>query len=115
MRQETEMYFEHIVREDRSVLELIDSNYTFVNEELAKVALWAEAHRDEVARVLAEATGIDLASWQRAVQRTEFRVAPLNDAAVAEQQRVADRFHKLGLIPNKIAVRDIVWKWEARS
>ena len=88
---------------------------TAVNEELAKVALWAEAHRDEVARVLAEATGIDLASWQRAVQRTEYRVAPLNDAAVAEQQRVADRFHKLGLIPNKIAVRDIVWKWEARS
>jgi hypothetical protein len=36
MRQETEMYFEHIVREDRSVLELIDSNYTFLNEELAK-------------------------------------------------------------------------------
>jgi hypothetical protein len=36
MRQETEMYFEHIVHEDRSVLELIDSNYTFLNEELAK-------------------------------------------------------------------------------
>jgi hypothetical protein len=36
MRRETEMYFEHIVREDRSVLELIDSNYTFVNELLAK-------------------------------------------------------------------------------
>ena len=49
------------------------------------------------------------------MQRTEFRIAPINDAAVAEQQRVADRFHKLGLIPNKIAVRDIVWKWEARA
>jgi hypothetical protein len=35
MRRETEMYFEHIVREDRSVLELIDSNYAFLNEELA--------------------------------------------------------------------------------
>jgi hypothetical protein len=36
MRRETEMYFEHIVRGDRSVLELIDSNYTFLNERLAK-------------------------------------------------------------------------------
>jgi len=36
MRRETEMYFAHIVREDRPVTELIDSNYTFVNEELAK-------------------------------------------------------------------------------
>jgi sulfonate transport system substrate-binding protein len=86
-----------------------------VNEELAKLALWAEAHRDEVARVSAEATGIDLASWRRAVARTEFRVAPINDGAIDEQQRVADRFHKLGLIPNRIAVRDIVWKWQARS
>ena len=36
MRDETEMYFDYILREDRSLLELIDSNYTFLNEELAK-------------------------------------------------------------------------------
>jgi hypothetical protein len=36
MRRETEMYFEHIVREDRSLLELIDSDYTFLNGRLAK-------------------------------------------------------------------------------
>ena len=36
MRRETEMYFDHIVREDRSVLELIDSDYTFLNGRLAK-------------------------------------------------------------------------------
>ena len=36
MRQETEMYFGQIVREDRSVLELIESDYTFLNERLAK-------------------------------------------------------------------------------
>ena len=36
MRRETEMLFEHIVREDRSLLELLDSDYTFLNERLAK-------------------------------------------------------------------------------
>jgi hypothetical protein len=36
MRQETERYFSHVVRENRSVLELIDSDYTFLNERLAK-------------------------------------------------------------------------------
>lgn len=35
MRRETEMLFEYIVREDRSVLELLDSDYTFLNEKLA--------------------------------------------------------------------------------
>ena len=36
MRQETESVFDYILREDRSLLELLDSNYTFVNERLAR-------------------------------------------------------------------------------
>ena len=36
MRRETEMVFDHIVREDRSVIELLDSDYTFLNEALAR-------------------------------------------------------------------------------
>ena len=37
MKQEVDSYFEHIVREDRSVLELLQSNYTFLNDQLAAV------------------------------------------------------------------------------
>ena len=36
MRSETELYFEHILKQDRSLLELVDSDYTFLNERLAK-------------------------------------------------------------------------------
>src|SRR5207248_11525532 len=36
MREETEMFFRNLVREDRSVMELIDSDYTFLNERLAR-------------------------------------------------------------------------------
>lgn len=35
MRSETEMYFEHVLRGDRSVLELVDSDYAFLNARLA--------------------------------------------------------------------------------
>ncbi len=35
MKQETEAYFGHIVRDNRSVLELLDSDYTYANETLA--------------------------------------------------------------------------------
>ncbi len=34
--QETELFFESIIREDRSVVDLLDANYTFLNERLAK-------------------------------------------------------------------------------
>jgi len=36
MQKETELYFENVMREDRSILEFIDSDYTFVNGPLAK-------------------------------------------------------------------------------
>ena len=36
MRQETELFFESIVREDRSVLDLLKADYTYLNERLAK-------------------------------------------------------------------------------
>jgi hypothetical protein len=36
MQRETEMYFEYILREDRSILEFLDSDYTFLNERLAR-------------------------------------------------------------------------------
>ncbi|MCY4026507.1 MAG: DUF1592 domain-containing protein [Acidobacteria bacterium] len=36
MRRETELLFETIVREDRSVLDLLGARYTFVNERLAR-------------------------------------------------------------------------------
>jgi hypothetical protein len=36
MRRETELFFDSLVREDRSVLDLYRANYTFVNERLAR-------------------------------------------------------------------------------
>ena len=36
MRREVELLFDTIVREDRSVMDLLSANYTFVNERLAK-------------------------------------------------------------------------------
>jgi cytochrome c551/c552 len=35
-QRETELFFESIVRENRSVLDLVDADYTFLNERLAK-------------------------------------------------------------------------------
>ena len=36
LRQETELFFESVLREDRSALDLITADYTFVNERLAR-------------------------------------------------------------------------------
>jgi hypothetical protein len=37
MRRETELFFESILREDRSILDFIDGNYSYLNERLARL------------------------------------------------------------------------------
>jgi hypothetical protein len=37
MKKETELFFEHILREDRPISDFIDANYTFLNQRLAEV------------------------------------------------------------------------------
>jgi sulfonate transport system substrate-binding protein len=78
-------------------------------EALAQTADWAEAHRGEVGRALAEVTGVDLDIQTRAAQRSSFAIGKITSDIVATQQAVADRFFRLGLIPRAVAVREAVW------
>jgi sulfonate transport system substrate-binding protein len=77
---------------------------------LAEAARWAEGNRAEVASALAAVTGVPLEVQTVAASRASFLIGPVTDEIVTTQQAVADRFHKLGLIPKPIAVRDIVWR-----
>jgi sulfonate transport system substrate-binding protein len=77
---------------------------------LAETARWAEAHRDQVAKSLADVTGIPLEIQTLAANRSAFAIGPISEDILAIQQGVADRFFKLGLIPRAIVVRDAVWK-----
>jgi sulfonate transport system substrate-binding protein len=76
---------------------------------LAQTADWAERHRDQVGRVLAEITGVDLDIQTIAAQRSSFAIGKLTDDIVVTQQAVADRFFRLGLIPRQIVVREAIW------
>jgi hypothetical protein len=52
LRQETQMLFANILHEDRSVIELLDANYTFVNERLARHYGIANVHGSYMRKVL---------------------------------------------------------------
>jgi hypothetical protein len=51
MRRETELALEYVMREDRDLLELIDSNYAFVNQQLAEHYGIPGVQGDEMRRV----------------------------------------------------------------
>jgi sulfonate transport system substrate-binding protein len=44
------------------------------------------------------------------LNRYEFKVQPLTDAVIAEQQKIADTFYNLKLIPKAINVKEASWK-----
>jgi mono/diheme cytochrome c family protein/uncharacterized protein (DUF2384 family) len=56
MVTETEMFFEHMVREDRQILEFLDADYSFVNERLAKHYGIAGVKGDEFRKVSLKGT-----------------------------------------------------------
>jgi sulfonate transport system substrate-binding protein len=75
-----------------------------------EAARWAEANRASVAKSLADVTGVPLDIQALAADRASFLIGPVTDDIIETQQGVADRFHKLGLIPRAIVIRDAVWK-----
>ena len=86
-----------------------------LNRIFAQEAEWADQHRAEVAQILHDATGVELDTVRRTVDRARFEVIPIGEQTIVNQQAIADRFYKLGLIPRPITVRDIVWKWTPGS
>jgi len=77
-------------------------------EELAIVDQWAKTNPKEAAAVLQSQIGLDQPTLELALSRGGYGVTPVNDAVVAEQQRIADTFYDLKLIPKHINIRDAI-------
>lgn len=87
---------------------------TTVLEELSRADAFAQTQRKETIKLIAEFSGLDAGVVSLFIQRRpKSPVSPLSAATVADQQRVADAFLKLGLIPKPIRVSDIVWRPDA--
>lgn len=79
--------------------------------ELTRADAYVQSNRKEVAQLIADYSGLSLATVHLFIsRRPNAPTAPLTPAIVADQQRVADAFAKLGLIPKPVKVADIVWQ-----
>ncbi len=77
-----------------------------VLEEVGAVDEWAKTNPKEAAAALSPQIGLDQPTLELALSRGGYGVVPVNDAVLAEQQRIADSFYELKLIPKHINVRD---------
>ncbi|PJY96596.1 aliphatic sulfonate ABC transporter substrate-binding protein [Pseudomonas donghuensis] len=81
---------------------------TFFSE-LAKVSSWANQQPDEVAALLAPQLGIGADVLQVASERRNYNAVAIDAQITAEQQKLADTFQGLGLIPKPLKVADAVY------
>ncbi|MDO9359553.1 MAG: sulfonate ABC transporter substrate-binding protein [Polaromonas sp.] len=80
-------------------------------ENLTRADAHAQSQRKDTIKLISAFSGLDAGVVSLFIQRRPTSpVSPLNAATVADQQRVADAFFKLGLIPRPIKIADIVWR-----
>jgi sulfonate transport system substrate-binding protein len=78
-------------------------------EELQKATVWGRTNIEAYAQLLAQDTGLDIKVLEASLQTEIPDVLYIDETTIIAQQKVADEFFALGLIPEKINVRDAAW------
>jgi sulfonate transport system substrate-binding protein len=71
-----------------------------------EAGLFVQADLPRAAALIAPLQGLDVAVVETSLRRYRFGVVPLTPAVAAEQQKIADTFFDLKLIPKPIRIAD---------
>lgn len=70
---------------------------------------WIYDNQDEYADILAAETGLEVSVIKGALRNEVQQYRWIDDEAIEAQQKVADIFFNLGLIPEQLSIKDVVW------
>ncbi len=83
-------------------------------DELKTTSDWANAHPDETADIQSKSTGLDKAIWAKALARMPFGAQRMTPEVFQEQQVLADKFKKVGLLPVAVNVSSATWSLDKK-
>jgi len=78
-----------------------------VLEALNEADDWAKNNIEAVAAQLSPSVGLPASVLAVSLKREAYGILPISDAVIASQQRIADTFFGLGLLPKAITVSDL--------
>lgn len=81
----------------------------FVLEKIDESDKWANENREEVIGIMTEALGIKEEVISKQINRRTFGATEITDEIIATQQKQADKYFKLNLIPVEVNIQDKVW------
>jgi sulfonate transport system substrate-binding protein len=76
-------------------------------EELQKVDEWAATQSTEVAKLLSPELGIDVPALEEISRRRPYGMQPITDEVVTYNQKLADTFWDLKLLPKPIKISEV--------
>jgi sulfonate transport system substrate-binding protein len=83
-------------------------------DEIEKIDQWGKQNPKEVAKFIAPLIGIELAVVDVAASRLGYGVKPVTTEVLAAQQKIADKFYELKLVPKQVRVADAAWNQASR-
>ena len=78
-------------------------------EEVRAVGEWSQANPQEVTDQVAPLLGLPADITLTSVKRQGYGAHFLTPEVVAAQQKIADTFHTLKLIPKPLSIKDVIW------
>lgn len=81
-----------------------------IHEELKRIDDWAKKNPKEVAAFLAPHIGLDVAIVELAANRFSYGVQYISADVITAQQKIADTFHSLNLIPKQLNIKEAIWQ-----
>ena len=78
-------------------------------EEIDKVDQWGKQNPKEVAQFIAPLIGIELPVVEVAAHRLSYGVKPVTPEVLDAQQKIADKFYEVKLVPKQVRVSDAAW------
>lgn len=82
---------------------------TTLVEEVRSVGEWSKQNPQQVADQVAPLLGLPVDITLQAVERQGYGAQFITPEVVAKQQKIADTFTQLKLIPKQLSIKDVVW------
>lgn len=82
---------------------------TALVDEIRAVGEWSKANPEQVTEQVAPLLGLSASITLTAVQRQGYGARLIDPQTVAAQQKIADTFYQLKLIPKPLVVANVIW------
>ncbi|MEG4322583.1 MULTISPECIES: aliphatic sulfonate ABC transporter substrate-binding protein [unclassified Microcoleus] len=78
--------------------------------ETRQMGAWITKNPERSAEFISARTGMKKTTARILTKSRSYNLLPIQDRAVEEQQRIAEIFFRLGLLPDRIWIQDLIWK-----